>query len=104
MIRPQPPAEMPVRDLLRRPLEAMEIEDGAHVTLKFHLPYRLLTGAPGAMLEAEQIAAAEVRRLVTSLVEERYRAEPPKEAYVPPPIPVGTGKNPNDGDECLACQ
>ncbi len=89
----------------------MEVEPGVHVTLKFHLPYRLLTGAPGAMEEARQIAASEVTRLVTSLVEERLRQEPVREVYVPAagsePIHdprSNRTRNPNDGDECLACQ
>ena len=105
MKRQDRPAEIPPGGLLRGPLGAMEIEGGIHATVKFHLPYRLLSRSPEAIAEAGAIAMLEVAKLIASLVPEVVAAPPPPEPIpAPPPIPMGSGGNPGDGEECLACQ
>jgi len=85
----------------------MEAEPGIHVTLKFHLPYRLVSVAPADLSEAMGIASEQTALLIASLVAQQAAQEVVREVYVPPPLqppnPPREG-NPNDGEECLACQ
>lgn len=52
---------------MRPPVNAMDLEPGVHVTLKFHLPYRLILKRTGS-------ATAEADQLVLSVFDDALEA------------------------------
>ncbi len=54
---------------MKPPVSAMELEDGVHATLKFHLPWRLIRGGAQEWCDAETLVCGELGRLMTALRE-----------------------------------
>ena len=89
------------------------IEDNSlHLTIKVNIPehyFRAVSkGLPNARFDLDTAINAALLRTGQDAVEHLlttvYKPDAPKDVYVPPPIPVGSGGGSSDFEECLACQ